>query len=665
MFPKIQFAAAAVLSGVVLTAILPACGGGGGGGGDSATDSSGATGGGGGPPTAATLQSHLAACPTTATLNEAAPCMVGQYEGKTTDTGDACTFVYGRDGVATYSAGGQSVQANPSATLSGAVFEKKAAGGSAGFSITWAVGIASGNDMDLSYQLDSEPASANGLFVKPKKAAVPSCLITTGPATPATSASSTANDLSRAWQSPQLLNGSAGALSAVSGEAAFVGGLADDGRAFVAFRQPDGTGRVAVQVVEGTPGAAGQSPTWTAPQVLDDAAPLLAGGFLPAIAVSANGHAVVMWANEHACDADGYYSVNTGKTCRYVYASRRLATASNWEVPVRVAPAPLTNKVYFARINSRGDVVLVFSGAKLRVPELDSTPNVVDDRIVIARRSAAEVGYRLDRSNYLLTRVTTRVLSEWVRVGLDDDGEITIAGETGADFGAILHTRMDMTQPLVENADLTHAALNIYQSASGGGGTFAYAWKSESGPLKPLKPQQLTVYSPATQEWLKSDLAAVTQWGDTVLAGTDNAAGEFLLYSGCKLSVWRAGTWLAPRDLPAYCGRDQAGGTYAFNRKGDYLGLNWAGKAGQWGYYSYAQDKLLKGAPGSGTAASGDYVLGTASPLFGAAPTQVLLAPNGLGLALASNLYTSLPSAGNDAGTMGASAVKLWAVYLK
>jgi hypothetical protein len=104
---------------------------------------------------------------------------------------------------------------------------------------------------------------------------------------------------------------------------------------------------------------------------------------------------------------------------------------------------------------------------------------------------------------------------------------------------------------------------------------------------------------------------------------------------------------------------------YAFNRKGDYLGINWAGKPGQWGYYSYAQNKMLKGAPGDGPAATGDYVLGTPSNLFGAQPTQLLLAANGLALAVTTNAYSNLPSAANPVGMSTGGAGKLWAVYLK
>jgi hypothetical protein len=650
-----------------LALILSACGGGGGSG-AAATDNLPAGGGGGAnvPASGAPgLQSHLSACPNTLAINEKVACMVGGYEGKTTDSGTDCAFTYGSDGVAYYTAGAQTLRVDLNPSSSGAVFEKKSAGNSAGFSITWSIGIASGHELGLWYQAGAEPASANGLLIKAANSALPACLVSAGPAGLATGDASVGNLLGRAWQGPLMLNGGSGAVGLLVDQPAFDAGLADDGRAFVVFRQPDAGGRMSVQVVEGRAGAAGQAPAWTAPQVLDADAPLLADGFRPRVAVSANGHAVVMWAHQRACDADGYHGVNAGKTCRYVYASRRLAPASAWEPALRVAAAPLMATDYYARINSRGDAVLVFQGAKLPQAGSDSFDPASDGRVVIARRAAGEAGYRIDRSEWIRRSSTLRRLSEWVHVELDEASNIAIAAETNALFGKALHTRLDMAQPLTENEGLTHDAAGVYESAVGGGGFSAYTWKSASGPYDIRKPQQAMVYSPAAQQWLNAGITPYVQWGDAALVGTDRAEGEFLLYSGCKLTAWRAGAWGATRNLPAYCGRDQPGGVYAFNRQGDYLGLNWAGQPGQWGYYSYAQDKMLKGAPGAGQTKSGDFVLGTPSSLFGTEPTQLLLASSGLALAVTTNTYTVLPSAADAAGVSGAGAAKLWAVYLK
>jgi hypothetical protein len=306
----------------------------------------------------------------------------------------------------------------------------------------------------------------------------------------------------------------------------------------------------------------------------------------------------------------------------------------------------------------------VFNGAANAQPGSDRL-DPLDHRVLIARRKASEAGYRIARSTWIRRTSTTRTLAEWVQVSLDEASHIVIAAETNSIIGDILHTRLDMTQPIVENAGLTHSGYGVYESAVSVAATAAYTWKFDAGTYDARTPRRLTIYSPASAQWTTTDITAYSLWGATSLVGTDAAGGEFLLFSGCKLTAWRAGRWGATRELPAFCGRDQAGGVYAFNRQGDYVGINWAGRAGQWGYYNYAQNKLLKGVAGSGNADAADFVLGTPSTVFGDPPTQLLLAPNGLALAITSNTYARLPSRSESAGVASGTAIKLWGVYLK
>jgi hypothetical protein len=591
--------------------------------------------------------------------------MVGQYQGKTTDTGAACSFVYDRDGVATYTAAGKTLRAAVAVTSSGAVFEKKPSNNSAGFSISWSVGIASGNDMNLYYQSASEPSSANGLLIKPKDAGVPSCLVESGPAVAATGGGSTANVLGRTWQAPQVLNGGAGAVGLLSDQAAFDAGMADDGRAFITFRQPDANGRMAVYVVEGRPGLAGQSPAWSAPQVLDTEAPLLAGNFRPRIAVSTTGHAVVSWLTQRPCEADATYETNpVGKTCRYFYASRRLASEAVWESPKRVRASPaMSSQDHFARINALGDVVLAFPSFNPLFTGSTTTSST------LAVRPAASAEYKsVGLSGFWSNPFDTAPFGDRIHTELDDANNLFVAGKASSAFDVSQLTTTSNNAVVSSYGNnlpvVSFSGAEVYELRRGASGFAAHTWRDSQGSRR--SPSKLSVYSPISQSWLATyDIRGYTQWGDSNLVGTDNAEGEFLLYSGCKLTSWRAGTWSATRDLPVYCGRDQAGGVYAFNRKGDYLGINWAGKSGQWGYFSYAQNKMLKGAPGDGAAIAGDYVLGTASNLFGAQPTQLLLAANGLALAVTTNSFVTLPSATNSVGVSAGSAAKLWAVYLK
>ena len=650
-------AAPFLASALIVT--LVACGGGGGpespppGGGNTDPGDAGAQ----------ALQAHLSICPNAQLISERVPCMSGVYEGKTTDTGAYCAFTYdGTTGVANYAAGSQAQRITLGA-FSAAVFDKKADANPTGFAISWAIGIGSGKGTSIYYRSASEPASAAGLLVKPDNAGLPACLVTSGPAVAASGAANTANQTGRAWQAPQLLNGSSGALGVFADEPAFDAGLADDGRAFITFRQPDGSGRMAVYGVEGRAGGAGQSPSWSAPLLLDADAPLLAGNFRPRIAVSSTGHAVVSWLTERPCEADAYESSPAGKTCRYLYATRRLASDTAWEPARRVgASPPMRAQDHAARINARGDVVLVYPGFYFSFPgdTLSSTTAMA------AIRHAGDAGYQLARLNGFWTNSADDIaFGLRIQTEVDDAGNLFFAGKSGGPFDVAKVRTTTVLAPSLTLADVTtDSGAEVFDLRSSGSGFAAYTWRNASGSRQ--NPEFLTLYSPITQQWFAAvDITAYTFWGDTTLVGTDHATGEFLLYAGCRVTAWRAGTWGSTRGLPAYCGRDRPGGVYAFNRAGDYIGLNWAGQSGQWGYYSRAQDATLKGAPGSGRTVAGDFVLGTPSSLFGAAPTQLLLASNGVALAVTSNNYTVLPSASNPAGTAGSPAVKLWGVFLK
>jgi hypothetical protein len=645
---------------------LSACGGGGGSSSATAAPPSGNTGNPNTPaPTAQSLQTHLSACPTALAINESIPCMAGLYEGKTTDTGTACAFKYNSNGVAYYTAGGQTENADLNILYSGAVFEKKAAPTSSGFAVSLSLGIASGHELEVWYQSSKEPASANGLLIKPKKAGMPACLVESGPTSSATGGESTANLLGKTWQSPQVLNGG-GAVGLFSDQPGFDAGLADDGRAVITFRQPDASGRMAVYVVEGIPGATGEGPVWTAPQQLDASAPLLTGNYRPRIAVSSTGHAVVSWLAEQPCGTDSYLSEPAGKTCRYLYASRRLASDVAWETAKRILASPPMNTTsnHYARINARGDVVLAFTGF-YKVSFLGDVYNAV----TLATRQAAEANYRVVKpSGFWSNSRDVAPFSDRIFSELDDVGSLFMAGKSGGPFDvAWLRTTSVVAPDILDgrNSPVTSASgSEVFELRTSGNGFAAFTWRNDDGSR--VSPAKLSVYSPTSQAWLAPyDIKPYTLWGNTNLVGTDNPDGEFLLYSACKLTAWKAGTWGTTRNLPAYCGRDQAGGVYAYNRKGDYLGINWAGKPGQWGYYSYAQDKMLKGAPGNASAAAGDLVLGTAADLFAPASTQLLLSPSGLALAVTTNTFTTLPSAANPAGVTGGAAGKLWAVYLK
>ena len=610
---------------------------------------------GGGAPDA--LATHLASCPTTTTFNQPSPCMTGVYEG-TTPGGNACAFAYDRDGVAWYLAEGQSLRADLSLTGSGSVYEKVTASNPTGFSLRWSVGLASGNDIDLSYRSPAEPASATGLYIRPLRSGVPACLVTQGPDLAASGAASTANTLGRQWQAPQVIDGGGG-LDDLGSEPGFEAGLADDGRVFVVMRRRDGAGRIGVQLVEGHI-AGNAAPTWTAPQVLDADVPLAPGALRPRIAVAPTGHAVAAWVAALPCEADSYESSPAGKTCRYLVATRRLAGASTWETPQRVrASPPVTAPDHTVRIDAAGNAAIVFTGVQ--------TPGSAGNRSFVALRGAAEAGWRsvmLNDFNY--NSLTTTPLAQRVHVALAGDGALFAAGLSSSTFADVARARTPFAAAAdLLTADRPHESdLELYTLTTSGRWA-ATTTRLNAGPSRPARPERMALWSPTAQAWLAPvSMAPYVLWGDSTLVGLDGGDGDFLVYAGCKVTAWRGGVPGATRSLPAYCGRDRPGGVYAFGRDGDYLGINWAGQPGQWGYYSRAQDKLLKGAPGSGSAVAADFVLGLASDAIGAGATQLLLAPGGLALALGSNSFDALPSPAAPAGTVGTQR-RLWAVVLR
>lgn len=656
---------------------LAACGGGGGGGGSTGTaagtdssgsSSGGSSGGSSGSPGAglAALQAQFDACPMGSQFNKVMACMQGLYVGRAVDDGSLCALRYDEQGVTWYTSNRASNRLSMSFSSSGASYYKAAqAGSSSGYTLSLSVGIASGAQMDLLWQDPKEPGSAAGLLVKTNTSSAPDCLITTPPELPASSSTATANQTGRRWDSPTALNTLGGGglpLDAgATGHGGFEAGLADDGTAWITFAHLDDSGRLAVQVVRGQAGDGSQASTWSAPLVLDAMAPLVVG-YRPRLAVSPNGHAVVAWVSERACGADGYESSPAGKTCHYMMASRRLAGAGGWETPQVVGASPPTPiHDHHVRINAAGDVVVTYVGTGLAGADIKTT--------MLGLRATADSAYRRSRPfNLRSTFNSGETLEASIATALDDAGNLVIAGRRQSfnSLGVVgMVATLSSAPDTWQTADLG-ASETWFNELAASNGFAAYTTQTDTGARNVLRPEHINFWSAAQQRWLPPESSAdFAIWGDTRLVGTDTAGGEFLLYGGCRLSRWVAGAWSDTLiTLPPHCGLDRSGGLYAFNRLGDYVGLHWGGHAGQWGYYRRADNTLLKGAPGTASAAAGDYLLGTASPLFAPADSQLLLNRNGVALAVTASTYAAMPTA-TKAGINGGGTLHLWAMFLR
>lgn len=603
------------------------------------------------------LRAALDRCPYSASLiNKPVACLVGLWEGRTTDgADDRCALNYLADGTAYYLAGARAQRIPLSALSSGSVYAKQKADTPSGYALSLAIGIASGRALDLYYQHADQPRSARGLLVVPADPQWAGCLFTAAPSTAVKGASVTTNRTGRRWQ-PAARPDPSHLVAPLDARPGYDAGMADDGTAVIAYRQQRDD-RVAVAVVTGRPGDADTPPRWSDPVVLDDAAPLLDEPVRPRVAVSRTGHAVVSWYAARPCEADAYEADPAGKTCRYFYAARRLAGARRWEpaqrVRAAVARGPLDSQ---PTINARGDIAIAYT-----------TFTTYGGESAVAVRAAGDASYRsVSLQGFRYSRSPGDELNRFLAVDLDDAGHLTVAGETISWSGGLKHQRSTLAAAgdALVGLDGGTEGLRLRGLAANGGAA-GYLWSRDGWTDWPRLPESFTPYSIASQTWLAPrDITRYVLWGDSRLVSSTRRGGELLLYSGCRVTVWRDERWGRTQALPAYCGLDRAGGVYAFNRRGDYVGLNWAGRPGQWGYYRAADRTLLKGPPGRNPARARDYLLGRASGAFGDAKTQLFLSPEGLALAVTTNDYTRLPSA-DAAGRRRGPAGQLWAVYLR
>ena len=309
----------------------------------------------------------------------------------------------------------------------------------------------------------------------------------------------------------------------------------DSGRVTVLFAQSDGT-RVALHAVDGTPGARGTAPTFTAPTVVDTGAPYDGSGRLR-LFKSPSGNAVALWMSRAPCTATSY---NTSGQCNFVYTARRLSGGA-WDAPLLVGDTPGT--LPKGIINDNGDIALIWpswqrDGQGLPVvissvvwrPVAASAFNPPSVPTDITTPTGSEVTITLDR------------LGNMVYASLSNDGNtgpkiLVRRGTVAAGFGAA--ERLDTA---------TNAALEGVWS--GTNGQVVVLWQQTDGG-------QVARWSAAldtpTGAWQTSSRGAprTALRAGTVTAGVgDN--GDFFLYDlgNCVALRRTAGAWQAEASLP-------------------------------------------------------------------------------------------------------------------
>ncbi|KDB53874.1 hypothetical protein X805_05060 [Sphaerotilus natans subsp. natans DSM 6575] len=478
-------------------------------------------------------------------------------------------------------------------------------------------------------------------------------------------ASATSVLAGRTWQPGQLLESSVGDVIGGVLYSRYRVGLSDTGAAVLAFLQEDGSGGESLQVVDGVAGPAGSAPVWTAPVAIDSAAKTVAstrltGIQLPALAVSPNGQAVVLWASSRDCTA------SEGCLSMYILnVSRRLSSHTAWEAPVAILQSKNAARDAIPVINDSGDVAILFDGQQ----EAVNTGHVA-----VAMRKASEAGYRV-QSFTGWPIGTVRELGQQVQMGMDKAGRITLVGEqtntsntldlvayrgtVAAGFGVT---------PVAEALEDRSSSATLHGITVGLDGTVAAAFQQTTATT--TRATLLSVWSPDSGTWavardVSADLGAALS-SNWALRVPDGTSGDVLLFSGCTLASRRSGQWLPRVDLPADCGLNSSSefsGLWAMDRNGNYMAMN--SDSSLWRSYDVAANRMIKAIPGS-TPVSADYLLGVAKDPRGGYNFggSMALSVQGLGVMVVRTPYTQMPSAAAPNGD-SATPQNLFGFYFK
>jgi len=469
----------------------------------------------------------------------------------------------------------------------------------------------------------------------------------------------------RTWRSGVLVE--QGTTDVVTFAAAPGGdiGISDDGRAVALFIQPGTSGTGSLRASIGTAGANATPPVWAAADLIDAAAPIyyLDNGYnRPHLAVSPNGNALVVWKTSQACGSDSYNPI--GPSCRYLYASRRLATATAWETPVKVASTPQLYGEALPAINDNGDAAILFDGA--------TSNSISSHRATVALRGATEAGFRVEMLNQV-TVSNVVLVGQYVQFGLDKAARVTVVAQQATDLVAYRGTVAAGfgATPAADAVETGTDTATLYRARVGADGAVAVLWKQTTPTT--LNATLASVYLPSTGSWSpQQDLSAAL--GTSLSAALalrvpDGTAGDVVLFKDCTVTRRTTTVWQPTVDLGGGCaiGVTEGMGPWAVDRNGkNFIAVD--PDTSLWRAYDVATSAFVKSVP-TGTPVAGDYVLGVSAypaGLFTVSSTQytTALSPLGYGVMAVRNQYTQLPATGGLNGASG-TAVNLWGIYFK
>lgn len=477
----------------------------------------------------------------------------------------------------------------------------------------------------------------------------------------------------RVWEQGQALEADDNPVSLVRA------GMADDGTIIAVFVKSNGSRNV-LYATRGTPNTTGAAPVWSTPTPVDNAG---AAFQLPAqfgynhlhLSVAGNGRAVVAWVSSQACTTSSYRPF-TGQQCGMVFAATYDAANAGWGAPVQVGETPSSSgfssfnaqhEVQTA-INSNGDAAILYAGWQR------SGTSSWTYHPTVAWRAQGQSTYR----TRLFTDLTPYLTSIWpFSVAIDNAGNMTMAGNqaqtgssgdrdviayrgvvTGSDFSGASATILDQ-----RGTDAEFIGLATTPSA----GEAVVVWRQDNGTADRYFSARSTS---VTGAWGSPIDVATASTNDRTAVVSTTSGG--LLHVNCSGFRWApSGTaWSEVPSFPANCGRESINanpGDFGYASDGSYLLVRWTN--GLWLTYDGTDNVMAHAAP-AGTAATSDYVLGTAGTSGGlfdinTADGIALLAPNGIGAYIGRADFDQLPTTLSPNGDGRTGVTNLWGIYLK
>lgn len=359
---------------------------------------------------------------------------------------------------------------------------------------------------------------------------------------------------------------------------------------------------------------------------------------------SRSGNLLIHWITKRRCAAS--IGSNFGSLCRNVMTARSLNGGQTWEIPVLVAELG-GDADPIAKINDRGDSVLIFPGSTAR-----TATQYEQETVAMAWRDRRAPRYSIDSNLGFAVGAQFRAfVTEPV---IDAHGNFSILGATNISNASLVAVRGNATlgnlrrQILFENGGSVSFSTPLYGNDSGDAVVFFRS--SANGNANQSAHLLRTENSFTVANWQHS--------GPAIYSVILLESGDVLASAECsEQKIWRPATrnWSDRRTLNQLaCGSFHVFPTRS--QTGKQLAIN---ENGGWAAYDAVFDTTV---PTAGY----DMIFGWRDSILGRIPVSITMpmydytiADNGMGVYVTATDYLEFPTASNEDGKRGADIV-LW-----